>query len=118
MAERYVSTFYPGVLESGGGYGFFYIMEGYWAFGFVGVFLTMGIYGGLLNVFYRWCRVNMNCDAMAILYGIAIYPLAMYAVRSGLIISIKTMLMDVLPIAVVMCLPGLAKRIKPSGENS
>ena len=30
MAEEFVAQFYPGVLEAGGGYGFFILQEGYW----------------------------------------------------------------------------------------
>ena len=63
MAERYVDTFYPGVLESGGGYGFFYIMEGYWALGFFGVVALMCVYGWFLNSFFHWCKANITSDA-------------------------------------------------------
>jgi len=105
LAEKYVDTFYPGVLESGGGYGFFYIMEGYWAFGLVGVIVMMSLYGWLINSFYYWCMKYVHSDFVALLYGISLYPLAMYSVRSGLLISVKTMLMDIAPLVIVGMLP-------------
>lgn len=110
LAEKFVDTFYPGVLESGGGYGFFFVMEGYWAFGLVGTFLFGLFYAYLLDRFYRWCMRYIGSDAIAILYGIALFPLAMFSIRSGLIISIKTMLMDVAPILFLMALPRLGDR--------
>lgn len=115
-AEDFVDTFYPGVLESGGGYGFFYIMEGYWAFGFAGVLMLMAGYGFLINGFYHWCMNNITSDAVAIIYGLCIYPLAMYSVRSGLILSIKTMFMYVVPLLIIMCLPNLISYFKNRPE--
>jgi len=110
LAEKFVDTFYPGVLESGGGYGFFFVMEGYWAFGLVGTFLFGLFYAYLIDRFYRWCMCYIGSDAMAILYGIALFPLAMFSIRSGLIISLKTTLMDIAPILFLMALPRLGDR--------
>jgi len=107
LAENFVDTFYPGVLESGGGYGFFFLMEGYWSFGVSGVIVLTMFYGYLLDRFYLWCMNFIGSDAVAILYGIALFPLAMYSIRSGLTISIKTALMNLAPILLIMYLSNI-----------
>lgn len=119
LAESFVDIFYPGVLESGGGLGFFFVMDGYWAGGYLGVILFCFLYGLLIDRFYSWFSVYAGSDAMAILYGVALFPLAMFSVRSGLIISLKTTLMDIAPILFVMLLPdvlGTFQKVRSNGS--
>jgi len=111
LSERFVNVFYPHVYSSGGGYGFFMLQEGFWAFGLVGVFLFLFIYGWSVQVVYQWFRKNMQYDCVALFYSGIYFSLVLNAVRSGLIGSYKSALMNTLPFLLVIYLPAFKKKV-------
>jgi len=111
MSEEFVNVFYPQVHSAGGGYGFFMLQEGFWAFGLVGVFLFLFIYGWSAQVVYQWFKKNMQYDCVALLYSGIYTSLVLSAVRTGLIGSYKTALMNVLPFLLLVYLPPIKRKI-------
>jgi len=110
MSERFVDLFYPQIYKSGGGRGFFMLQEGFWAFGLVGVFLFLFIYGWSVQIIYQWFRRNMGYDCIALLYSGIYSSLVINAVRSGLIGSYKSALMSILPFLLLIYLPFFKKK--------
>jgi oligosaccharide repeat unit polymerase len=105
LSEEFVNVFYPQVHSAGGGYGFFMLEEGFWAFGLVGVFLFLFIYGWTVQVVYQWFKKNMQYDCVALLYSGIYFSLVLNSVRTGLISSYKTALMNILPFLLLAYLP-------------
>jgi oligosaccharide repeat unit polymerase len=84
-SENFVDTFYPGILESGGGYGLFFLIEGYWDFGIIGVFTYTMIFYLIIHRLYNLLVVNFYYDKYGVfiyslLYGVLILP----SIRSGM----------------------------------
>lgn len=111
LSERFVDVFYPQVHSAGGGCGFFILQEGFWAFGLVGVFLFLFIYGWSVQVVYQWFKKNMQYDCVALLYSGIYTSLVLNAVRTGFISSYKTALMNVLPFLLLVYLPPIKRKI-------
>lgn len=105
LSEQYMETFYPGVRETGAGYGFYILQEGYWAFGLAGVFAFMLAYGWVLARVYRWFAQRWHLDVAVLCYSSLYAALVVSAVRSGVMISLKTALMHALPFLLVRLLP-------------
>jgi hypothetical protein len=116
-SEQFVSMFYPSVHESGGGFGFFFLLEGYSAFGMPGVALTTFAYGWLSHTIYRWFRMHMNHDVVALAYGGVFYFLALTSVRGGLIGSIKMCVQSALPYVLVLLLLRVRTPGRPRTSN-
>jgi oligosaccharide repeat unit polymerase len=107
LSEEFVNVFYPQVHSAGGGYGFFMLQEGFWAFGLVGVFLFLFIYGWTVQVVYQWFKKNMQYDCVALLYSGIYFSLVLNSVRTGLISSYKSALMNILPFLLLVYLPPI-----------
>lgn len=116
LSKLFVRTFYPGVLSKGGGYGFFYLMEGYWALGVFGVYVFMLCYGFFIQVVYRlFMQVARKYDIAALWYCSVLYALVLSAVRSGILDSVKASLMVSIPYLIILYLPDLRIR-EPRGQ--
>jgi len=111
LSERYLEIFYPGVRDSGGGYGFFYLMEGYWAFGLVGVLLFMTAYACIVQWIYKGFTESVMTDGMAMWYAYIIYALVFMAVRTGVIGLFKIALINSLPFIILYFTPVF--RLRP-----
>lgn len=107
LSERFIDTFYNGVRETGAGYGFFYLMEGYWAFGLVGVFIFMLCYSRLVQWVYMFCLSNMRADFVTLWYAYLLQTLVFTAVRSGLIGVFKAALMISIPFILIYAAPNI-----------
>ena len=111
-SELFVETFYPGVRDRGGGYGFFILQEGYWAFGIPGAFVFMAAFGwavdGLYRVMWRWQRY----DLVVFLYAAIYADVVMAAVRSGILGSFKAAMLHAVPFAFVLLVHRLRTRRK------
>lgn len=107
LSEKFVNVFYPKVHSAGGGYGFFMLQEGFWAFGLVGVFLFLFIYGWTVQVVYQWFKKNMQYDCVVLLYSGIYFSLVLNSVRTGLISSYKGALMNILPFLLLVYLPPI-----------
>jgi hypothetical protein len=101
-SELFVQVFYPGVFESGGGYGFFLPQDGYWDFGLAGVFFYSVVLGLALESLYRWFLHRRHSDFMVLLYAVLYSQLVLSVVRSGLFASLKAALIASIPLLVVL----------------
>lgn len=101
-SELFVQVFYPGVFESGGGYGFFLPQDGYWDFGLAGVFFYSVVLGLALEALYRWFLHRRQSDFLVLLYAALYSQLVLSVVRSGLFASIKAALISSIPLLVVL----------------
>jgi len=97
LSEKFVEVFYPGVFESGGGYGFFILQDGYWALGIPGVFLSMLFYGWGIQKVYLFFMRRLTNDVALLCYSAVYAALVMAAVRTGMIGSFKAAIVNALP---------------------
>ena len=109
-SEQFVEVFYPGVRDIGGGYGFFILQEGYWAFGIFGAFVFMAVFGWLMDGIYRLVVRFQQYDLVVFLYAAVYADLVMASVRSGIVGSFKAALLRAVPFALVLLLHALRQR--------
>ena len=98
MAEEFVAQFYPGVLEAGGGYGFFILQEGYWMLGLPGILISMYLYGFGLERLYRWFLRNSHSTLATVLYAWVYSILVVSSVRGGIVSSLRAALFVAFPL--------------------
>lgn len=110
LAERFVDVFYPGLLESGGGMGLFILQEGYWAFGLIGIVITMLGFGYFLETLYRLLLTHLNSVPALLLYGFAYSPLVLSSVRNGITGSIKAAGLMMAPILMALLVSKLLSK--------
>ncbi len=101
-SEMFVKVFYPGIFESGGGYGFFMPQDGYWDFGLPGVFVYCAIFAFLTERGYRWLRQRFAVDLFVFLYALLYSQLVLSVIRSGLFASFKAGLIAALPVLLLL----------------
>ncbi len=100
-SELFVQTFYPGIYESGGGYGFFLPQDGFWDFGLIGVFFYGLFLGFLLEKLYMWFFNHRQIDFIVLFYAIVYSQLVLAVVRSGTVGSLKAALIASIPLMVL-----------------
>jgi hypothetical protein len=116
-SEHFVKVFYPGVFESGGGYGFFMVQDGYWDFGIFGAFAYCALYAFLLERLYRTIRAHFDSDLMVFLYALLYSQLALFVARSGLVAATKAALIAALPILVPFWLSRVVPAVRAARAN-
>jgi hypothetical protein len=109
-SEMFVEVFYPGVRDSGGGYGFFIIQEGYWAFGALGCLVFMAAFGFLVDLVHALVMRYRHLE-MAIFWYAAVYAdMVMASVRSGIVAPFKSaLLLHSMPFFLVLAIYQLLK---------
>ena len=107
LSEKFVETYYPGVRDMGGGYGFFCLQEGHWAFGIFGIFVFMFFYGKVVQKLYLIFLASDNSLIANFVYSQAYFCLVVVAVRSGIIGNFKALLMNLIPFIIIYFLPKL-----------
>lgn len=101
-SELFVQTFYPGIFESGGGFGFSIVAEGYWDFGLIGC-VILGIFiGGFGEKVYQLFVKSLDNDLYIFLYSLIFLRLVILLNRSGFISSIKGAFIVSIPILLVL----------------
>lgn len=115
MPDQFVVVFYPGVHETGAGYGFFNLMEGYWAFGLPGVALFAALYGIILFRIYKYFALGKMTDFKAVWYGYVIFAVVFTAGRSGLIGLLKTAMLNSIPFLILLVIRHLLRAWKVRG---
>ncbi|MBI5770153.1 MAG: oligosaccharide repeat unit polymerase [Verrucomicrobia bacterium] len=109
-SELFVVKFYPGVYESGGGYGLFMYQDGYWDFGIAGVMVISAIY----MVFQCWIYARLikfvRTDFSVLLYATIYTQSILACARSGYVGSIKALLMAALPLFLVKLITDFVVR--------
>jgi oligosaccharide repeat unit polymerase len=124
LSEKFVEVFYPGVLESGGGYGFFILQDGYWAFGIAGVFIFMLAYGWAVQRIYLAFMKHLTSDLAVFAYSAVYSAIVLAAVRTGTLGSFKGAMINAMPFIVLWLLMHASmpdrvlrvKRIKSSAR--
>lgn len=101
LSERFVEEFYPGVRDMGGGYGLFFLQDGYWAFGLVGVLIAIAAYSWILGRIYLYVNSSFSNSFIVLAYSFAYFPLVISSPRSGLILSFKAAAMNLIPFLLV-----------------
>jgi oligosaccharide repeat unit polymerase len=111
LSESFMSLFYPEVYARGGGFGFFIVMEGYWALGVLGVFILMLFFGICLSIAQRLVQINLRSNAIVIIYAAIYYNLVIASTRTGFIGTIKGSLMILLPLLIPLLLARFRLRV-------
>lgn len=120
LSERFVEDFYPGVRDMGGGYGLFFLQDGYWAFGLLGVLISLAFYSWALGRFYVYVKKSFSCSFIVLAYAFAYFPLVVSSPRSGLILSFKAAAMNLIPfllVAAVAMLMAIFAGSSPSASK-
>ncbi len=113
-SELFVKTFYPGVFESGGGYGFFVVQDGYWDFGLLGVVLYCAIYAYFIERIYRALCYRFHMDLVVFLYALLYSQLVLSLIRSGIFAAIKGALIVASPILLLLVLSHAMRSLSSS----
>lgn len=108
LSERFVEDFYPGIRDKGGGYGLFFLQDGYWAFGLLGVLISMILYSWALSRIYLYVKNSFDSDFIVLIYAFMYFPLVISSPRSGLLLSFKAAAMNALPFLLVLMLSSIA----------
>lgn len=96
----------------GHGAGFFILMDGYWSFGVVGVLLEMVAWGALVGLFYLILLRNLSYRPVLLLYSLSYPIIVVFSVRTGLIGSLKSAMMELAPFMLIMLALGVANSRK------
>lgn len=112
-SELFVKTFYPVIYDQGGGYGLFFHQEGYWDFGFLGVFFYALLLGYLISWVYDGLVLKRNGQFWVLLYAVLYGSFILTVVRSGFVGMIKGGVMSMFPLLLVALLSQNGSR-RPS----
>lgn len=82
IAEQFAQTFDPATFESGGGFGAFILIEGYWAAGLIGVFLSIFSAGYLIQYVHMRFESSRTLGGL-LFFGFFYLFFAIISVRSG-----------------------------------
>jgi oligosaccharide repeat unit polymerase len=107
--ELFVQVFYPGVYESGGGFAFFILQDGYWDFGLPGVVLYSAVFALGLRWLYDQLVVRRRGALWPLLYAVLFGQLVLSSVRTGLLASVKEASMAALPLLTVWFIDAVAR---------
>ncbi|MBS1739026.1 MAG: oligosaccharide repeat unit polymerase [Bacteroidetes bacterium] len=118
VSEQFTILFYPGVYESGGGMGQFCLLEGYWSFGNIGVFLTSVFYAFLLSRFYRKILPYLVISPVFVLLYSQIFDKAVLSVvRGGYIGSIKACIISTIVVIIAIYISKVKKNESSLGSQ-
>ena len=107
-SELFVQVFYPGVLESGGGYGSFIFQDPYWDFGFFGVFLfALGLAWAMRKV-YAALIVDRGTAFSVLLYALIYGFMFLTVIRGGIFAGIKGALIPAIPLLLIAAIARFA----------
>ncbi len=115
VSEQFVIAFYPNIFDMGGGMGQYCLLEGYWAFGNVGVFISSFLFSKYLVKFYRYIAPYLIVSPIYVLIYSQVFDKAVLSVvRGGYIGAIKACLIS----SIVIILAILLSKIKFNNEGS
>jgi oligosaccharide repeat unit polymerase len=117
-SELFVKTFYPGVFESGGGYGFFVVQDGYWDFGLLGVVFYCALFAYFIERLYRALSHRFHMDLVVFLYALLYSQLVLSLVRSGIFAAIKGALIVASPMLLLLVLSRAIRFRVGSKQNT
>jgi len=106
MQELFTEKLYPDIWKTGGGVGFFNLMEGYWIAGVSTMLLLVFIYALGVQYVYRLFLRNSTSTVACIWYALFINATIICAIRGGLFITLKVALMASIPFVAAMAFPN------------
>lgn len=110
ISERFVLTFHPEIYKIGGGMGQFCLLEGYWAFGNIGVFLTSITFAYLSAKLYGSIAPYFASSSIYVLfYALSFNSIVVSVVRGGYIGAIKGVIINGIVIILAIV---ISKKIK------
>ncbi len=112
-SEKFVEVFYPGVREIGGGYGFFIVQEGHWAFGVLGPAIFMAFFGYFVAMVHAAVMRWRDFDVVVFWYAAVYADLVMASVRSGIIGSIKAAMLHSVPFFAIALMLFAVRVLRP-----
>lgn len=116
-SELFVQTFFPGVFESGGGYGLFFHQEGYWDFGVIGVVVYAAILAWFTRILYVRLIIHNPGYFSTLLYNVFYGVFVLAIVRSGFVGSIKAASIVAWPLLFIIILVRLSRLLKIQVAN-
>ena len=114
----YVKSFYPGIYESGGGFGFSVVAEGFWELGLIGCILYGFLTGLIGEKVYQLFTPYKERPMFIFLYALIFTRIVLLVHRSGLISSLKAALILSIPILFVIIVYKIIKTLKNENEDS
>jgi hypothetical protein len=105
VSQEFADLITAGATQSGMGYGFFVLQEGYWVYGNVGVSLMMLACGWFIEWVYLRFQGRANDDLAIVVYG-GFLSVCAESVRAGVVLQAKTGLLLVIPFLVARYLPS------------
>lgn len=103
LSEWYQQRYLPESYATGGGSGGFLLLDGFYAFGLLGVVVVLFAYGLITARVYEFFARRPQSH-YRLMYAVIVLPLALTAVRTGFFLSLKMTLMTVAPFTVAMWL--------------
>jgi hypothetical protein len=103
VPELFVQLLHPEA-PKGYGYGGFMPLDGYWAFGYIGVVVIMFMYGAIVSIIYKIVRNNISNGVVLLIYSFAFFMLVTTAIRTGFFGTVKSSLMFVAPFLIILFL--------------
>jgi oligosaccharide repeat unit polymerase len=95
VSEQFVITFYPYIYKSGGGMGQFCLLEGFWSFGNIGVFMTSFIYSfSLIRFYQRFSPYLVLSPVFILIYSLVFDKSVLSVIRGGYIGAVKACLIS------------------------
>lgn len=95
VSEQFVMQFYPAINDMGGGMGQYCLLEGYWAFGNIGIFVTSFLFSKYLVKFYRYIAPYLVISPIYVLIYSQVFDKAVLSVvRGGYIGAVKACLIS------------------------
>ncbi len=116
-SELYVKTFYPGIYESGGGFGFSIVAEGYWELGLFGCLIYGFMTGIIGEKFFQMFSKAKNNDVYIFLYALIFSRIVISINRGGLIASLKAAIIIAAPILFIIIIYKIIQLFKKN-ENT
>lgn len=100
-SELFAEVFYPGTLQSGGGFGSFIFQDPYWDFSFAGVFAFSFVLAWSVRSLYVHAIVRAGSPFSTLFYTIVYTNMVLSVVRSGIFAGIKGALVSLFPLIII-----------------
>jgi oligosaccharide repeat unit polymerase len=117
-SELFALKFYPEIFSEGGGMGMFFLIDGYWSFGVFGVFIFSFLFACLLGVLYKSLYRNIHRKLSSFILFIIFFQIFIVSsVRGGMVLSLRTFIMNSFIIYFLALLSKYIKVFKFNGSR-
>ena len=95
-SELFASKYYNDIYTQGGGMGMFVLIDGYWSFGNIGVFISCFLFSIFLLTIYNSISRSLNNNPTSIFIFIIYFQSFMISsVRGGMLLSIRSFFLGI-----------------------